>query len=169
MKKTVSFLLALVLFLSSFALADYDVKSMSDAELKELISACSAELRARETVPPDWILIYDYRSVQIYQTGAAEISIFGDYLNIPVAVINNNDYPVLISIKDAKINGWEVYSSGCSASANSKKKDDISFSIDAAFVKSIDQIDSISFAWKFINSDDTKDHYQHDSEEYRFW
>ena len=169
MKKILSLILTLFLLMPVFANADLDVSAMSDQELKDTIAACSAELRARATVSPDWVLLFEYRSVKVYQTGDAEIDRFGRLI-IPVAIINDMDYPVLISIQDAKCNGWEIFSDGCSTkTGNSKVKDILTFDIRDANIESIDQIDSLTFSWWFINRDNTKDSFTDEYTEHRFW
>lgn len=167
MKRIIVLILSLVLICST-SYADIDVKSMTDQELKSIISSCSSELRSRQTVPPDWVLLFEYKSVQIYQIDEAEIDRFG-YLDVPVAICNDMDFPVLVSLHDAKCNGWEIYSDGCSASAKSKKKDKLTFKVSDAFVESIDTINSLSFSWWFINRDNTKDSYKEFVDEIRFW
>ena len=167
MKKLLSMILVLIL-LPVIALADPDVASMTDQELTDLIAACSAELMARHTVEPDGILIFEYEGVKVYQTGDA--AVLGDYLRIPVALNNENDYEVIIGINTPICNGWEIYASGCSAAANARKKGTLSFEVSEADVTEIDQIISLTFRWQvFDNNTWTTVYIQEEAEDHRFW
>lgn len=169
MKKIIAFFLLITFLFPVIALSEFDYSSMTNEELKEIISLCSAELRARETIDPDWVLLFDCDTVKIYQYDNAEISIFGS-LRVPVVVINEMDYDIIVSIKKAKCNGWEIYSDGPSASAQSKKKDTLSFSVDEAFVESIDQINSLEFIWNvIIRKEKAETYYTSEPEEHCFW
>lgn len=169
MKKLITVILILSLILPAAALSDLpDVTAFSDQELKDLISACSQELMARNTSEPEGVLLYEYEGVRVYQTGDAYIS--SRYLYVPVAVYNDMDHEMVISVENCQINGWDVFGSNCRASGKAKKKDDIAFNIEDADVTSIDQISSLRFVWQVYDYEDRKTVYtQEEPEEHRFW
>ena len=85
MKKLLTIILAVSLLLPAIALADLpDVTAYTDQELKDLISACSAELRARNTEEPAGTLVFEHEGVKLYQTGNPRFS--SDYMYIPVSI-----------------------------------------------------------------------------------
>ena len=167
MKKLFTMLVVIVLAMPAIAMADLDVASMTDQELRDMIAACSAELRTRNTVEPDGTLLFETEGLRLYQIGEPHIS--SDYLYIPVAVHNDLGFQLSLSPKVAKINGWEVYSNGVLVSAEAKKKDELSFKIADADVTELAQIDSIRFAWTVFNMDTWEFPYEGEEEELRFW
>jgi hypothetical protein len=170
MKKLITVTLILALLLPAVALADLpDITGMTDQELKDLISACSQELRARNTSEPEGILIFEYEGVRVYQTGDVYFDNRG-YLNFPVAVYNDTEHEMVISIEDATCNGWDVSALNCRATGKAKHKDDLSIKVIDADVTSIDQIESLAFRWKVLDFTDLKEIYlQEEKEEHRFW
>jgi len=167
MKKLFAMILVIALALPVIALADPDVTSMTDQELRDMITACSAELRARSTTEPDGTLLFETEGLKLYQIGEPRVS--SDYLYIPVAIYNDLDFQVSLSPNVPKINGWEIYSSGASANAKSKKKDELSFKISDADVTALDQIDSFVFGWTVFNMDTWEFPFESEGEEQRFW
>lgn len=167
MKKLFTLLLVLALALPALVLADPDVTSMTDQELRDMITACSAELRARTTEETDGTLLFETEGLKLYQIGEPRVS--SDYLYIPVAIYNDLDFQVSLSPNVPKINGWEIYSSGASANAKSKKKGELSFKIADADVTALDQIDSFVFGWSVFNMDTWEFPYVSEGEEQRFW
>lgn len=170
MKKLITIILALVMFIPVVSLADLpDVTAMSDQELKDLISAASAELMARNASDPEGTLLFEYEGARIYQTGNAEINFMG-YLQIPVAVYNDMDIGISFGTDAVTCNGWDIYGSSAGATAKAKKKDTLTFKVDDAEITSLDQIDSLRFKWTVTNTETYMYIYkQEESEEHRFW
>lgn len=170
MKKLITIILILALAVPALALADLpDVTGMTDQELHDMISACSAELMARSTTEPDGTLLFEYEGTKVYQTGEAEISFIG-YLQIPIAIYNDSDTAVSIGVDNVICNGWEIIGFCESASAHAKKKGTLTFAVDSADVTSIDQIESLKFIWTVTNEDTFMYIYkQTEPEEHRFW
>lgn len=167
MKKLFAMILALALALPALALSDPDVTSMTDQELRDMIAACSAELRARATVEPEGTLIFETEGLRLYQIG--EVQVASDYMYIPVAVYNDLDFQASLTPKSVTINGWEVYSGGVAVNAKAKKKDEIAFSLSDADVTGLAQIDSFRFGWTLFNLDTWTTLYEGEEEEQRFW
>lgn len=144
--------------------------SLSDQQLKDISALCSSELRSRSSVNSDWILLFEHEDVKVYQFGEAEIDRFGS-LCVPVVLVDDSDFGVILSIKNAKCNGFEVFSDGPSTQTpHSKIKGKLTFNVDEAFVDSIDQIESISFTWWVIYRDSDKESYKQAEPEGRlFW
>ena len=168
MKKLLTLILALALILPAAALADPDVKSMTDQQLRDLISACSAELQARATTPEGWILLLEYESVQLYQIGEAKLG-SSKIITVPVAIINNSDKDVSIDAADVLCNGWEIDCWGPKASANTKKKGELQFFADDSDVESLEDVSSILFVWKIWDSDYNVIYKDEEPAEHRFW
>lgn len=170
MKKLITIILAVAMLLPAIALADLpDVTAFTDQELKDLISACSAELMARNTSEPEGTLLFEYEGARIYQTGDAEIGFVG-YLQIPIAIYNDMDIGVSISVDKAVCNGWDIYGLGEGASPHAKKKGTLTFAVNDADVTSLDQIESLRFIWTVTNTENYMYIYkQPEPEEHRFW
>ena len=174
MKKLLALILVLALAMPAVSLAEFDIMSlldlstMTDEALRGMINLCSAELMTRHKVDPDGILILDQDNVRVYQTGDAYIS-YG-FLRIPVAIVNDNDFEAWVGPDDAKCNGWDIYSSGDSASGKGKKKGNLAFNLSDAEIESIDQIESLEFKWSISNFDKFVSVYKDaEREEHRFW
>ena len=169
MKKLLALILTVALLLPALALADLpDVTGMTDQELKDLISACSAELMARNKTEPEGILLFEYEGVRVYQTD--DVRVFSSFLYVPVAIYNDTDHKVSVSPDNVICNGWDIYGGGCNASGKAKNKADMSFNIGDADVTSVDQIESLKFVWTVYNMDTYKKIYvQEEAEEHRFW
>ena len=170
MKKLIATILIIVL-LPIVALADLpDVTGMTDQELKDLISACSQELRARNTVAPDGILLFDAGGMRMYQSGDAYINQQG-MLCVPVIICNDLDENAAINLEDETCNGWDIFSQGgAETKAKSKKKAEMYFWVNDANVTDISQIESLRFRWTVFSMDSVKTLYEADEiEEHRFW
>ena len=170
MKKLIILILALSLLLPVVALADLpDVTAMSDQELKDMITACSAELRNRATEDPDGILIFECDGLKIYQIEDASITSSGS-LYVKIAIYNELDHDLHIRPDKVMCNDWEIYSGLCTVSANAKTKSIMSFSLDDANVSSLDQIESFRFIWDIKTKDTYETVFKDDDRiEHRFW
>ena len=146
------------------------ISSLSDQQLKDISALCSSELRSRSSVNSDWKLLFEHDLIKVYQTDIAKIDKY-ETLRIPVVLVNDSDYAVIVSLHDAKCNGFEVYSNGPSTkTSHSKVRDTIRFDMADAFVDSVDQIESISFTWFVIYCDSDLDSYkQYEPEGRLFW
>lgn len=170
MKKLIATILIIVM-LPIVALADLpDVTGMTDQELKDLISACSQELRARNTVEPDGILLFDAGGMRMYQSGDAYIDQQG-MLCVPVIICNDLDENAAISLEDETCNGWDIFSQGgAETKAKSKKKAEMYFWVNDANVTDISQIESLRFRWTVFSMDSVETLYEAEEiEEHRFW
>ena len=166
MKKLFAVILIIVI-LPVIALANPDVSSMTDQELRDMIAACSAELRARATSEPDGILIFEWEGVKVYQIGDPYISF--SFLYVPVAVYNDTDSEMVISPENVLCNGWSIYGGSCRAPGKAKKKDTISFNVEDANVSELNTIDSLSFHFEVYDYTNRKTVYEGETSEYRFW
>lgn len=169
MKKLVTFILSLLLLLPVVVFADQpDVTVMTDQELKDLITACSAELRSRATTEPEGTLIFEMEGFKVYQKDEAYVS--SDFLFVPVSLYNENEFGISFSPENTICNGWDIYSAGGTVSAKAKSKEILTFNIGAADVTDTEQIDSFKFVWSVYNSENYNSIYeQKEPEEHRFW
>lgn len=171
MKKLITIILAVTLFLPAVALADLpDVSGLSDQELKDLIAACSAELMSRNVTEPEGTLLFNAGGMRAYQTGNAYIDDSG-LLRIPVTICNDLNERAAISLEDETCNGWDIMSQGgAETKANSKKKAEMFFWVNKADVTDISQIDSLRFRWTVFSMESAQTLYeQEEIEEHRFW
>lgn len=169
MKKLLCILVA-VLLIPAAVLAGPDVSSMTDQELRDLISQCSAELMARNNDDAAGVLIFDESGVRVYQIGEAYINRITGRLMVRAAIYNDTEYNLYVGIDKAHCNGWDIQGGCGNVSAHSKSKNDLYLTVVDADVSDLSQIDSLSFAWTAFSMD-TFDYYiyQETPEEYRFW
>ena len=170
MKRLITIFLILALVVPAATLADIDVSSMSDQELKDMIAACSSELTARASLEPDGILLFNAGGMRMYQTGDAYINKTG-LLCIPVVVCNDLNERAAINLKDETCNGWDIMSQGgAETKAKSKKKAEMFFWVNKADVTDISQITSLRFRWTVFSMETAKTLYEEDKiGEHRFW
>ena len=168
MRKLLAIILILTIILPVVAFSEESLKSVSNEYLKQAISMISEELRSRaKDISTDWILIFECKGVKLYQTGEARIEF--KKLYVPVVLVNDLDFEITVSTHDVRCNGWEIDSYPCGTLAHAKKKAEICFCVNDAFVESIDQINSLNFKWWVINSDDIETYFKGEQEEQRFW
>ena len=170
MKKILALILVLVL-VPVFALADLNYSSMTERELKDMIAACAAELRARNyDADVNGSVFVDEGGARIYQTGPAYISDSGR-LEIPVIVFNDLDVSANFSFKNATVNDFSVQGySYYSVPPHAKAICELDFSSDDIGLKSIDEVFSLRFSWVIYSPDTKKYVYEHpEIEEHRFW
>lgn len=170
MKKLIAIIMALVIILPVVALAELpDITSFSDQELKDLISACSAELMTRRTYNPEGILLFEYEGAKVYQTGKATVDSSG-HLRVPVVVYNDMDCGIAFGAENVICNGWDVAGGGVKASAKAKSKENLLFLLGDAEITSLEQIESLRFKLTVTNTDTFMYLYkQEELEERRFW
>lgn len=171
--RTMRKLIIAILILSMLpivAFADVDVTAMTDQELKDLISACSAELLTRIETEPEGTLLFNEGGMRAYQTGEAYIDNQG-LLRVPVTICNDLDERAAIMPKDETCNGWDIMSNGgAETKAKSKKKGEFTFWVNKADVTDISQIVSLSYRWTVFSMESVKTVYeQEEPEEHRFW
>jgi hypothetical protein len=169
MRKLLSIILAMVL-LPIVAMADLDVAGMTDQELKDIITACSAELMARHKTEPDGILLFDQGGFRMYQTGDAYIDRNGR-LEIPVIIYNDLEVAASLTVRDVTCNGFNcngyLYSK---LQPQSKVKCEFDFSTEDVGLTSVDDIDSLIFRWYIWSSEDKSINFEtEEREEHRFW
>ena len=167
MKKLLTIILALAMLIPAAALADLpDVTGYSDQELKDLITAASAELMARNTVEPEGTLLFDYDGFCVYQTGDASLS--NGYIVVPIILSNNRNVTTSIGIRETVCNGWVsgTYSSS-DVPEKAKKRDEIRLNVKDAEVSSLEDISSLVFQW--TATEGIMYVFKEDRTEHRFW
>ena len=162
-------ILALILSLfANISFAELEVSSMTDDELKAIITLCSSELRSRHTVEEEGILIFDQGGMRLYQIGEAEIT-FRGRISIPVMIYNDLEINAALSPTWVVCNGYSIGGNcGSSLPPKSKKESILDFSSEDLKLSSLDEIDSFIFGWS-IYSFDVGSVLQTESEEHRFW
>ena len=149
-KRVAIFVLLLSLF-ANLAFAELDVSSLTDDELKAIISQCSAELRSRHTTQEDGVLLFDQGGMRLYQTGEAEINPRGR-INIPVMVCNDLEISASLNLVSVVCNGFAVNGyCGSTIPPQSKAKNTLDFSTEDVGLTSVEDIESLIFGWEIYS------------------
>ena len=123
----------------------------------------------KNDIQDDWDLIFDCDYVQIYQIGDVKIG-SEKIIHIPVAIINKTDHYISIYISNVLCNGWEIDAYSPNVSPGAKKKGEILFWADKAFVEELDDVLSLQFCWRIEDGTENKTLFkQGEREEHRFW
>ena len=170
MKKVFALILAVAMLLPCFAVGDVDVSCMTDQELKDLIMACSAELRERmKTTDPEGILLFNESGVRLYQLGNAYIE--RGRIKIPCMMYNDLEYgasvsPISVVCNDYAVGGY----TGGELPAKSRGKCELDFATADLELKSLDEVYSLIFAWQIYSLEKPGIVYTSpEREEHRFW
>lgn len=156
MKRLFAVLLAVCL-ITAGAYADVltdDWKNATDAELQTAIAEIQAEIQKRGTATQDEGsgALYEENGVKITMTG--ETRLFVDLFYISVIVENDSDRNIMVSVRDASVNGWETSTlSPGTVQAGNKKQADMTFNIGKAGIATEDEIRNISFYLTILDSD----------------
>lgn len=168
-KRLAIFVLLLSLF-SNLAFAELDVSSLTDEELKAIISKCSDELRSRHTTQEDGVLLFNQGGMRLYQIGEAEINPRGR-INIPVMIYNDLEIsaslnPVSVICNGIAVNGY----CGSSLPPQSKSEAMLDFSTENLGLTSINDVESLTFGWSIYSLDKPGTVLEPtEAEEQRFW
>ncbi|MBQ3476970.1 MAG: hypothetical protein IJH25_02220 [Clostridia bacterium] len=155
MKRFVSVILALMLLLTYVAFAEADYASMSDGELHALIDGARHELTKRELIAGEKLVLIDQDGVTLYLTGENRMS--GDFTYMQAVLINDNDFPVLVTADQFAANGWDVWCGGFDKTeANKKKKSEITFKSVDAEISDLSELEDIEVTFTIKNGDDYK-------------
>lgn len=153
----VSLLLALVIALLPFAIAEVDWSSMDDATIQAEIDNAHAELLKRELVGnTDNIVLFDEYGITIvvksYEQHDGGIYDHGARFNI--TVVSESQEDVKIYVDNVAINGWEVdYSGVIDIAAGHKEKDRIEFKLDDADIESIDEMETMEISFYYQDAE----------------
>ncbi len=160
-----------VVLLCSSALADVDVSGMTDQELKDLLSDCSAELRKRAaSTDPEGVLLFDQGGMRLYQTGDAFISDSGR-LKIPVTLCND------LESSTASLSPVFVVCNGVATSGNigpwippqSMTVTVLDFATEDCSIDSLDDVFSLVFQWQIYAAGEGVLLETPERDEHRFW
>lgn len=156
MKRLFAVLLAVCL-ITAGAYADVltdDWKNATDVELQNALAEIQAEIqtRGRATQDAGDGTLYEGNGVKITMTG--ETHLFVDLFYIGVIVENDSDRNIMVSVRDASVNGWETSTlSPGTVQAGNKKQADMTFNIGKAGITTEDEIQNISFRLTILDSD----------------
>ena len=109
MKKLLTIALLLSIICTA-ALAELDVKSMTDEQLMQTILDCSQEFRDRYLTEKG-VLLYQDQNFSVYQIGDAYVDKNGR-VKVPAAAYSQYDSVVTISPKNCTVNGFTVIGFG---------------------------------------------------------
>lgn len=163
-------LMVTVVLLCSSALADVDVPGMSDRELKDLISDCSAKLRKRAaSSDPVGVLLFDQGGMRLYQTGDAFID--SGRLKVPVTLFND------LETSTASLSPVFVVCNGVATSGDigpwippqSMTVTVLDFSTEDCSIDSLDDVFSLVFQWQIYAAGEGVLLETPEREEHRFW
>lgn len=163
-------LMVTVVLLCSSALADVDVSGMSDQELKDLISDCSAELRKRAaSSDPVGVLLFDQGGMRLYQTGDAFID--SGRLKVPVTLFND------LETSTASLSPVFVVCNGVATSGDigpwippqSMTVTVLDFATEDCSIDSLDDVFSLVFQWQIYAAGEGVLLETPERDEHRFW
>lgn len=155
MKKYIAMILILVLSITSMiAFAEgIDVTSMTDEELRAIVSSARNELAKRELDAAADTVLFDAEGVKMYLTGNSRVSNDGEFAYFEVVVVNDTDVEVGITVDSASINGWDVFGSDVyGTSAGKKQKAEMFFKISDAEISTIEEIDDMELTFRLFDS-----------------
>ena len=154
MKRLISLILALTL-LGSLALAEADLTTMTDDELHALVDGARRELTKRELVAGEKLVLIEQDGVTLYLTGANRNT--NDFTYLGAVLVNDNDFPVLVTADEFSANGWDVWCGGFDKTeAGKKKKGEITFKSVDAEIADLSEIEDIEVVFTIKNGDDYK-------------
>lgn len=162
MKRIAFTLLALImLFTAVFPCAAFaevpDFSEMSTEEILEILNAIRNELKGRELVQHENIMLLDQNDVQVYLTGNYEVENYGSsgvYLELEAIVINNTDTNIGVSAENVSINGWVVDFTGIGdIAAGKKKKGDIELRISDADISTFEEVEDLELSMLVYSQD----------------
>jgi len=167
-KRIVSVFTVAMILLSvfSFAMAEnLDYSSMTDDELRTVISAATEELNSRQTSDdaPDGALhmvegtiLLNQNDITVTLTG--NINSFGSsdsaFMELEAIVENNSSNPIYVNVDGSSINGWEVFGAGIAdIGAGKKKKGTFSFMLSDAEISKPEDIEGLEVTFSVANAD----------------
>lgn len=146
MKKllTIAMLLSLI---CTTALAELDVKSMTDEELRATITACAAELNSRRATDKG-TLLFQAENLSVYQTGEAYIDKYGR-LEVPITMYSSYDVVVSPSPVFAAVNGFTVQAYGLTNIApQTAMIGKLDFATESLSLNAIEDVYQVVFQWQ---------------------
>lgn len=157
MKKLFALLLALLLPVTG-ALADVltdDWRGADDAEIQAAIDELNAELQSRTATrgsDDGNMILYEQDGITVTMTG--ENYAFTDLFYIGVIVENNSNRDIMVTLRDASVNGWETSTlAPGKVQAGNKKKADMTFNFGKAGITSETEIQNIKYVLTVIDAD----------------
>ena len=148
-------ILLVALFVVSTAFADFDLSSMSDAELQELITSAKKELDRRASSTKD-IVLYEKDGIRAYLTkkhAMRETVLKEKLVDFSCVLENNTNRIVELHGIDCAVNDWEIgfasffgsSSSGFKAAPGKKTKGVMCLNLSKAGITMYNQIEKIDF------------------------
>ena len=156
MRKVLSILICIILLPYTIATANTDYTTMTDDELKQVVSLVRNELVKRSLVNDDKVIVFDQDNVSMYLTGGYKEWNYKDkyYVDIEMVIINNTDHKVTFIAQQSSVNGWDTESSTPGpVSAGKKKKDRMVFSLSDAEITSYKEIEDIDVKFRVCDAD----------------
>ena len=157
--------------LCSTALAEVDLSGLTDQELKDLISGCSAELRKRAaSSDPEGVLLFDQGGIRLYQTGDAFIDDSGR-IKVPVTLFND------LEASTASLSPVFVVCNGVAVSGDigpwippqSMTVTEMDFATMDVGLHSLDDVFSLVYQWQIYAAGEGVLLETLEREEHRFW
>lgn len=149
------------------ATAKFDLQSMTEDELRQLIQDASAELESRAgqpdgsaAAPPADVVsigsvLYEDENLRITMNGEPTMDEYG-VLSLGIVIENFTDRNLIISLENASCNGWDVSEAVSSVSAGGKSRDTFDF-YDAkadAELSSAADVETIKGNIRYFDEDD---------------
>lgn len=154
MKRAFCLVLAIMLcWISSAFAAEIDLPSMSNEELRDLITRAQAELDSRSQADDVTPILYEGNGIKLYLTGKYEIQHRkdADLVYFEYIVENSSSRDLEISGKDGYVNGWSIgyVSFYGEPKAGKKAKDVFCVDIKPAGISEYKDIETVEFTVEF--------------------
>ena len=167
MKRILAILVALIVAACTSAIAETDVKSMTNEELLSLMRQCSAELRARHQTK-EGVLVFDAEGFRIFQTGDAYLQ--NGRIEVPVVCYNDTDTmasinPVFITCNGVTVQGFGLTNVTAGASMEYR----LDFATADLKLESLDDVYELNFQWQAYAPGKGVILLTEEPEEHRFW
>ena len=154
--KKLALVIGIILMLTTTALAEYGISTLTPDELIRIISMARSALEKYDPVEDDKVLYNrDGFSVTIYSIESIPAL---DLIDVYVALINDTDKEARFSFNDIFINGWlgDTYCSGTKVSPHTKSRNGcirIEDICQLAGLKSFNEIEYIEAYAQFTAND----------------
>lgn len=154
MKKLFTILVVMVLALYSVsALAEIDVASMSTDELHRVVDTARNELVKRELTAAGDTVLFDQDGASAYLTGQVSVNEIGN-LVMEAVFVNNTDKTLALTVDNASINGWTVFTMGITDTMpGSRTKGCLEFTLSDASISTLDEVKDVTICFNVFDTD----------------
>lgn len=154
MKKLFAILVVMVMVLYSVsAFAEIDAAGMSTDELHRVMDAARNELVKRELTAAGDTVLFDQDGASAYLTGQIAVNDIGN-LTLETVFINGTDKTLALTVDNASINGWTVFTMGITDTMpGNRTKGYLEFSLSDASITTLDEVKDITITFNVFDTE----------------